>query len=132
MAVGLKEIEKAEVGWARRDTFEKGTLPVKDVYDEVPKVLDYIQSELLKKSVQIKEDLTKEASNYDEFKQHVEDRKFIRAFWCEEAECEKIIKQDTKATTRCLELENVSMKEDAKCVRCGKPALRKWLFAQSY
>ena len=132
MEVGLKEIEKGEVGWARRDTFEKGAMPAKDVFEEIPKVLDHIQSELLNKSMQTKEDLTKEVNNYDEFKNFIEDKCFVRAFWCEEAECEKIIKQETKATTRCLELENVSMKEDAKCVRCGKPALRKWLFAQSY
>ncbi|HEX3095524.1 MAG TPA: His/Gly/Thr/Pro-type tRNA ligase C-terminal domain-containing protein, partial [Patescibacteria group bacterium] len=132
MEVGLKEIEKKEVGWARRDTFEKGSLPVKDVAVEIAKVLEYIQGELLKKSQQMKTDLTKEASNYDEFKKFIEDKNFVRAFWCEEAECEKIIKQETKATTRCLELENENMKEDAKCVRCEKPASRKWLFGMSY
>ncbi len=133
MEVGLKEIEKGEVGWTRRDTFEKGTLPAKDVAEEIPKVLEYIQDELLKKSAQIKTDLTKEASDYESYKNILEnDRSFIRVFWCEDSECEKKVKQETKSTSRCLELENVDMKEDAQCFHCGKPSSRKWLFGMSY
>jgi prolyl-tRNA synthetase len=132
LEVGLKEIEKGEVTWARRDTFAKSAMQVANLTTEIPAALEAMQSDLLAKSKQIKADLTKEASSYDEFKQAIVDKNFVRAFWCEEAECEKLIKQETKATTRCLELENVSMNEAAKCVRCDKPAHRKWLFAMSY
>lgn len=131
--VGGKEVEQSQVKWARRDVAEKGFLPVADIADEIPKVLTYIQSELLKKSQESKKALTKEAGNFDDFKKILnEDRSFIRAFWCEETQCEADIKAATKATTRCLEIENVTMKENGVCVHCGKPASRKWLFGASY
>jgi prolyl-tRNA synthetase len=131
--VGGKEVEAKQVKWARRDVSEKGFLSVADIAEEIPKVLTYIQSELLKKSEASKKELTKEAGNFDDFKRILtEDRSFIRAFWCEEAQCEADIKQATKATTRCLEIENVHMKENGVCVHCGKPAHRKWLFGASY
>lgn len=132
LEIGLKEIEKAEVTLARRDTFEKASMELLNIAAEIPSALESMQSDLLAKSKQIKADLTKEASDYEEFKKSIVDKNFVRAFWCEEAECEKQIKQDTKATTRCLELENVSMNETAKCVRCENAAKRKWLFGMSY
>lgn len=133
LEVGLKEIDKNEIGWARRDTFDKGFMDVTKVAKEIPQVLEHIQGELLKKSSKVKTDLTKEASSFDEYKNILEnDRSFVRVFWCEEAECEAIVKKETKSTTRCLELENINMKESGSCFHCGKPATRKWLFGMSY
>jgi prolyl-tRNA synthetase len=57
-------------------------------------------------------------------------RGFIRAFWCESRDCESKIKQETKASTRCLPFDSVE--ESGKCIYCGKPAKYRWLFAQSY
>ena len=131
--VGGKEVENAQVKWVRRDKPEKGFLPVADVAEEIPKVLTYIQSELLKKSQAVKESLTKEADDFETYKNILEnERSLVRVFWCEEASCEKDIKTATKSVSRCLELENMDMKEDAKCFHCGKPAKRKWLFGQAY
>ncbi len=131
--IGGKEVENAQVKWARRDTSEKGFLPVADVANEIPKVLDYIQSELLKKSEQVKESLTKDAADFDAYKNILEnERSLVRVFWCEDALCERDIKTATKSVSRCLPLENVDMNEDAKCFHCDKPAKRKWLFGQAY
>ena len=57
-------------------------------------------------------------------------RGFIRALWCENAECEAKIKEETKATTRCLPLE--SKEEQGVCVQCGNSAVHRWIFAQAY
>jgi prolyl-tRNA synthetase len=57
---------------------------------------------------------------------------FIRAPWCEDAACEADIKEATKATPRVLELDRMDEHAEATCVKCGKPAHRHWLFAQSY
>jgi len=133
LEIGGKEMTHNEITWVRRDTFEKGKMSAAAAAKEIPQVLAFLQQQMLEKSKAVKEQLTAEASSFDEFKNILEtDRSFIRAFWCEEAQCEADIKQATKATTRCLELENVDMKESAVCVHCGKPASRKWLFAQSY
>ncbi len=57
-------------------------------------------------------------------------RGFIRAFWCEDAACEAKIKEETKASIRCLPLS--AKKENGTCIYCGKKAIHRWLFAQSY
>ncbi len=133
LEVGNKEVEQQQLKWVRRDTMEKGFMAVKDLVKEIPSVLEFIQQQMLEKSKKEKAELTKEANNFEEFRKILEDkRSFIRAFWCEEAGCEKAIKEATKATTRVLEMENLDMDEDGICVHCGKPAKRKWLFAQSY
>ncbi len=122
-----------EITWVRRDTFEKGKMNAAGVAKEIPQVLAFLQQQLLEKSKKIKDDLTTEANNFDEYKNILETkRSFVRVFWCEEAECEAKVKQETKSTTRCLELENIDMNESAICFHCGKPAKRKWLFGMSY
>lgn len=131
--VGGKEVEEKQVKWVRRDKADKGFLPVAEIAEEMPKVLAYIQSELLKKSQEVKESLTKEAGDFETYKNILEnERSLVRVFWCEEADCEKDIKTATKSVSRCLELENIDMNEDAKCFHCGKPAKHKWLFGQAY
>jgi prolyl-tRNA synthetase len=91
---------------------------------------------MFKKALAKRDELTSEATTYDEFK-HImaEKRGFIKAFWCEDAQCEAKIKEETKATTRCLpfidEEGNVA-EESGTCVYCGKPATHRWLFAQAY
>lgn len=131
--IGGQEMGHNEVTWVRRDTFEKGKMNADNVAKEIPQVLTYLQQQMLEKSQKIKEDLTKEATNFDEYKNILENnRSFVRVFWCEEAECEAKVKQETKSTSRCLELENLNMNESAVCFHCGKSAKRKWLFGQAY
>mgnify|MGYP001601338817 CR=1 FL=1 len=77
------------------------------------------------------QDHTFKADNYDEFKKIMEtSRGFISAHWCENADCEAQIKTDTKATTRCMPLDQPIGK--GKCIVCGKEAERKVYFARSY
>lgn len=74
---------------------------------------------------------TRDAHTYDQFKEIMNTtRGFIRAFWCEEASCEAMIKTETKASTRCLPLDTTE--EKGTCIHCDKPSTHRWLFAQSY
>ncbi len=74
---------------------------------------------------------TRGANSWDEFKNiMMGTRGFIRAFWCEDVACEKEIKEETKASTRCLPLD--FKEEKGMCVHCDKPAVHRWLFAQAY
>ncbi len=134
LEVGVKEIESKSVTAVRRDTFAKQNFGM-DVADvEVSKLLETIQQDLYQKSEKMRNDMTVDVGTWDEFQNIMANgRKFIRAPWCEEAACEAEIKEATKAVTRVLELDRIDEKLDnAKCVHCGKPAKRRWLFAQSY
>lgn len=131
--IGSKERAAGQVKLARRDNFAKEFIATSEASDVIKKMLEDIQTSLLEKSRQVKESLTFSANSYDEFKSILETtRGFIRVYWCEQPGCEAEVKAETKATTRCLELENREMNDSASCFKCGQPARRKWLFAQSY
>ncbi len=133
LEIGLEEMKGKKVKFVRRDNFEKGFLPVNRSVPEIKKLLNQVQKNLLTKSERIKSESTVEVNNYREFKEAVKDKKiFIRAFWCENKECENKIKQETKLTTRVLELERMRENFNGKCVQCRQKAKHKWLFAQGY
>jgi prolyl-tRNA synthetase len=95
------------------------------------KMLDDMQKDLFAKAKAFLDANTFDVNSYDEFKKVMDtSRGFIRAFWCEDAACEAAIKQETKAATRCLPLD--AKTEDGTCVKCGKKATHRWLFALSY
>lgn len=134
LEIGGKEIESQQVQAVRRDTFEKFMLDKDGLGDKVQELLVKIQDDLYAKSEKMKKDLTKEAFEFQEFKRLLAESKvFVRVPWCEDLECEKDIKNETKATPRVLELDEINNEyHDLKCFHCGKNVRRKWLFAQSY
>lgn len=131
LELGHKELETDTVVLVRRDTGEKNTVPRKEILTTAQKLLESIQVSLFTKAKKFRDENTRDANSYDEFKKIMETtRGFIRAFWCEDVACEAKIKEETKATTRCLPMD--SKKESGVCVHCGNPATRRWLFAQAY
>lgn len=131
LEVGQRELDADTVVFARRDTGEKITVTRKEVITTVQKLLADMQTSMFEKAKKFRDDNTRDAASWDEFKKIMEtNRGFIRAFWCEKAECEATIKEETKATTRLLPLN--AKEEKGVCVRCGKPANHRWIFAQSY
>jgi prolyl-tRNA synthetase len=129
--IGQRELEADTVVLARRDTGEKVTVGRKEIITTTQKLLTDIQASLFEKAKKFLRENTRDAATYDEFKKIMSSiRGFIRAFWCEDAACEATIKEETKASTRCLPMD--AKKERGICVRCGKPATHRWLFAQSY
>jgi prolyl-tRNA synthetase len=129
--IGSRELKEKKVTLVRRDTGEKLKSSLSTLPKMTKKVLESIQENLFLRSQKFLRENTREAKSFDEFKEIIEKMKgFVKAFWCEDKRCEKKIKEETKATTRCLPLE--SPEEKGKCICCQKKAKRKWVFAQAY
>lgn len=129
--IGEREMIDETVTYVLRDTSEKKTVTTDTFVLSVISVLFNMQTRLFEKQKAFLLANTHDVSTYDEFKKIMgTTRGFLKAFWCEDPACEKEIKTETKATTRCLPLDAVE--EKGVCVRCGKPAIHHWLFGQSY
>ncbi|HLD26152.1 MAG TPA: proline--tRNA ligase [Candidatus Andersenbacteria bacterium] len=131
LEVGPKEVVDGVVTAVRRDNFVKEKITYAALAETVSTLLEDIQAQLYKEADDFLGANTREANTYDDFKKIMAtQRGFIRCNWCEEAACEKAIKDETKASTRGRQLEQAPV--EGQCFRCGKPAQRTWLFAQSY
>ena len=129
--IGAREMESGSVTIYRRDTGERQSIDINDLAGEMPLLLDNIQEGMLQRAENFLHDNTHNISTYDEFKAVIEgSRGMIRAFWCEKPDCEATIKEETKASTRCLPFD--APEEQGACVHCGEQATHRWLFAQSY
>lgn len=128
--IGQKEIKEKKVSLVRRDTNERSSVSFNSLPEKVKEILDSIQKNLFLKSSQYLKENTREVFEYKDLRDIMKKKKgFLKAFWCENERCEVKIKEETKATTRVL---ISSSEEKGKCVFCGKPAKRKWIFAQAY
>jgi len=131
LEIGQNEIAANSVTLVRRDTFEKISVDQDSLTEKVKTTIDEIHDGLYSSALKFLNENTHVVDSYDEFKQILETKKgFLRAFWCEDADCEKKIKEETKASTRCLPSD--APEENGKCIFCGKDAKYRWIFAQSY
>lgn len=129
--IGDTEVDSKIVTIARRDTLEKFNVPREEVVAQTITLLDEMQKALFMRAKAFLNENTRETTSFDEFKNIMNTtRGFIKAFWCEDAECENAIKKETKASTRCLPLD--AKEEKGTCVYCNKPTVHRWLFAQAY
>jgi len=130
--VGPKDVDKGTVVLARRDVpgrEGKSFVPQAGLLEAVQSLLATIQSDMLKRATEFREANTHEPKSYDEFKSIIEDG-FARAWWCGERQCEADIKEETKATTRCIPLDQPG--GSGVCVHCGKPATEVAIFGKAY
>lgn len=131
LAIGPKDLEMKSVEVARRDTLEKRSISQIEVVDYVIDLINEIQESIYEKAAAFKSNNTFEVDDYEEFKRVLENTGgFISAHWDGTSETEELIKQETKATIRCIPLDNV--KEDGRCIRTGKPSVQRVIFAKSY
>ncbi len=131
LEIGNKEVKNSQVTIFRRDTLKKTTASSQNLSTHLTRLLKDIQTNLFEKHQKFTQDHTSTVDSYQEFRQIMNtNRGFILAHWCENPECEAKIKEETKATTRCLPLD--AKKQTGKCVFCSKPSHHRWLFAQSY
>ncbi|MEI6886606.1 MAG: proline--tRNA ligase [bacterium] len=133
--MGSRDIENSSVTLVRRDTLEKIIVKISDLSSEISNLLVSIQDSLYNNAMKRLTTNTVEVKDYDEFKKTVGTKddsghSFVKAFWCEGKSCEEKIKEETKATTRCLPLDSKEM--EGKCIHCGEIAKHKWIFAVSY
>jgi prolyl-tRNA synthetase len=131
IAIGPKDLEKGTVEVARRDTLEKEFLQQTDVANKVEHLLEQIQINLLTKSQTFAEENTCVVDSWEEFKDTLENKPgFIYAHWDGTNETEERIKAETKATIRCIPMDNPQ--EEGKCVFSGQPSKQRVLFAKAY
>lgn len=129
--IGATEVKTGKLRVVRRDSKEKYDVFLDTLGAEINQILEMIQKGLFEKSKKFTQENTRQADTYDQFKEIMNTtRGFIEAFWCEDPKCEAKIKEETKATTRCLPLDAIEAK--GECIYCGKEAKHRWLFGQSY
>ena len=131
LAIGGRDLENGTIEIARRDTKEKQTITREDIAVYIEELLADMQQNIYNKALRFREENTREANSYDEFKSILNDKAgFISAHWDGTAETEKQIKDETKATIRCIPLNN--KQEDGFCIVSGKPSSQRVLFARAY
>jgi prolyl-tRNA synthetase len=131
LAVGPRDIENNTVEVARRDTLTKEVVSIDGVDAYVLDLLDKIQDNIYKKAFDFRKENTTPVDSYDEFKQVLNEKGgFILAHWDGTSETEQLIKDQTKATIRCIPLEGD--KTPGKCMVTGKPSAQRVLFAKAY
>ena len=131
IAIGPRDIENQTLEMARRDTLTKEVVPMAGIASQVKDLLDDIQSNIFKKALTYREENTTVVDDYEEFKRLLDEKGgFFLCHWDGTSETEELIKNDTKATIRCIPLEGSV--EPGKCMVTGKPSARRVLFARAY
>jgi len=131
LAIGARDMENGTVELARRDTKEKFTVPQEGLAEYIFQMLAQIQQNIYDKALKFRDEHITEANSYEEFKELLDTKTgFIAAHWDGTAETEKRIKEETKATIRCIPLDNKL--EDGICILTGKPSTQRVLFARAY
>ena len=131
IAVGARDMENGTVEIARRDTGEKSSQPQANLDAYLETLLEDIQQAIYKKALTFREENIRPANSYDEFKRLLDEQPgFISAHWDGTPETEQRIKEETKATIRCIPLNNTL--ENGLCILTGKPSTQRVLFARAY
>ncbi len=131
LAIGPRDLEQGTIEVARRDLKTKNNEQISGIINTVKKLLEDIQQSIYDKALKFREDNTHKVDTYEEFKDILETKGgFIEAHWDGTSETEDAIKQETKATIRCIPLEQND--EEGQCVYSGKPSKGRVIFAKAY
>tara|TARA_B100000214_G_scaffold143130_1_gene102407 strand:- start:3736 stop:5208 length:1473 start_codon:yes stop_codon:yes gene_type:complete len=130
LALGLRDLENDTIEIARRDTLEKETCNILEVESKISILLEDIQNNLYKKALTFRNKRTFKANSKDEFVKLIEQGGFVYAHWDGTNETEQLIKQETKATIRCIPLG--AKAEKGFCLFSGAPSDKRVLFAKNY
>ncbi|MFP4059039.1 MAG: proline--tRNA ligase [Bacteroidales bacterium] len=130
IALGPRDMENNTVEVARRDNLTKEVVSQEKLHEYIPDLLTDIQLTIFEKSKTYREKNTFEIDTYDDFKKQIEKGGFISAHWDGTKETEEKIKDETKATIRCIPFD--AKEENGKCIVTGKPSSRRVLFARAY
>ena len=130
LAMGGRDLGNDTVELMRRDTLEKQTLPCEGIDAYVQDLLEEIQQNIYRKALAFREAQTREVNSYDEFKEEIEKGGFLLCHWDGTPETEEKIKEETKATIRCIPLDGD--RTPGKCMVTGKPSAGRVIIARSY
>lgn len=131
IAIGPRDLENGTVEVARRDTKEKKVYQLENIEHQIEELLNDIQTSIYKKAFDFRENSITNADTYEEFVSILDGKAgFVAAHWDGTPETEEKIKEQTKATIRCIPLNNTL--EEGKCILTGKPSSQRVLFARAY
>ncbi|MCI6578376.1 MAG: proline--tRNA ligase, partial [Bacteroidales bacterium] len=130
LVLGARDIENGTIEVMRRDTLEKETVTIEGIEGYVKKLLDDIQNNIYAKALNHRLEMTTKVDTWEDFKTQIEKGGFILAHWDGTTETEEKIKEETKATIRCIPLDGEE--EEGKCIYTGKPSKRRVIFARNY
>lgn len=130
LVLGARDIENGTIEVMRRDTLEKETVSIEGIEGYVEKLLDDIQNNIYTKALNHRLEMTTKVDTWEDFKTQIEKGGFILAHWDGTTETEEKIKEETKATIRCMPLDGEE--EEGKCIYTGKPSKRRVIFARNY
>ncbi len=130
LAIGARDIENGVVEVMRRDTLEKSELPIEGIETSVAALLEEIQDNIYAKALKHRQSMTRTVETYDEFKTEIEKGGFILAHWDGTPETEEKVKEETKATIRCIPLDGDTT--PGVCMVTGRPSKQRVIFARNY
>ncbi|MEJ7647239.1 MAG: proline--tRNA ligase [Chryseolinea sp.] len=131
LAIGPRDLENGTVEVARRDTREKQLIRIEEVVTFIPRLLDQIQDNIYQRALTFRNEMITSVDNYSDFKKVLDEKAgFVMAHWDGTVETEGAIKDETKATIRCIPLD--AKVESGKCIYSGQPSKRRVLFARAY
>ena len=132
ITIGPRDLQNGTVEIARRDTYEKMSVSRDAVAGTVASLMEQIQENIYKKAYDFRESRTCKVDTYDEFKEKIENGYFVLAHWDGTPETEEKIKDETKATIRCIPIDTFVVEEEGRCIYSGRPSSRRVLFAKAY
>jgi len=130
LAIGARDLENGTVEVARRDTLTKETMQIEGIEHTILALMDTIQANIYKKAFDFRNSVTREINSYEEFKVEIEKGGFLLCHWDGTPETEERVKEETKATIRCIPLDGDNT--PGTCIFSGKPSARRVVFARAY
>ena len=128
--VGPRDLANGEVRIAIRHNGEKHQEKIEGLAERIPGILEETQAGLYQKALDFRRENTHTIDSYDEFKERIDGGGFFHAHWDGTAETEEKIKNDTKATIRCIPFD--APEEEGACMVSGKPSAKRVIFAKAY
>ena len=132
LAMGARDLENGTAELARRDTCEKSSHTQEDIVDVIAALLDDIQANIYAKALKFRDESIRKVDTWEEFKEEITKGGFLLCHWDGTPETEEKIKEETKATIRCIPVDSAVCEEEGACIYSGKPSSRRVLFAISY
>jgi len=130
LAMGARDLENGTVEVARRDNLTKETVSIEGIEAYIAQLLKDIQANIFKKAYDYRASVTREVNSYDEFKVEIEKGGFLLCHWDGTTDTEELIKEETKATIRCIPLNGDTT--PGVCMVTGKPSAQRVVFARAY
>lgn len=131
LALGLRDLAQGKIELARRDEGTKELFAIDEVINRIPNLLEEIQDNMFSKAKAFRDNHITKADTMEEMVKILDEKTgFVSAHWDGSAETEEEIQKQTKATIRCIPLNNIE--EEGKCILTGKPSKQRVLFARAY